>query len=219
MRSPGSTVRPVAHLAALLAGCAMLCAGSVRAQPEVPDAAAAARRVASEGAEHYNLGHFEEALAAYSEAYELYSAPQLLFNIGQCHRELGHHERVVFFFERFLEELPQAPNRAVVEELLVEARAHATRERAEAAEAERAERERLVEARAAAAREAERERLARATQTPDAAPAEPPVWEQWWLWTIVGVVVVGVALGVGLGIGLSPEPQLPMGSLGVVDGR
>lgn len=46
------------------------------------------------------------------------------------------------------------------------------------------------------------------------------IYEQWWLWTIVGVVVVGTAVGVGVGVATSdPGTVLPMGSLGTIDTR
>lgn len=58
------------------------------------------------------------------------------------------------------------------------------------------------------------------------APSDPPrdehheVYEEWWLWTIVGVVVVGTAVGVGVGVATSdPGTVLPTGSLGTIDTR
>ncbi len=41
--------------------------------------------------------------------------------------------------------------------------------------------------------------------------------EQWWFWTILGVVVVGAAVGVTLGVVLSGGQQAPLpGDEGVV---
>ncbi len=37
----------------------------------------------------------------------------------------------------------------------------------------------------------------------DSAVKPKPVYKKWWLWTIVGVVVVGGAVGAGVGIALS----------------
>ncbi|MFO0682517.1 MAG: hypothetical protein U0234_10720 [Sandaracinus sp.] len=57
---------------------------------------------------------------------------------------------------------------------------------------------------------------------PDPAPTDshPEIYEEWWLWTIVGVVVVGTAVGVGVGVATSnPGTTLPMGTLGVIDTR
>ena len=36
--------------------------------------------------------------------------------------------------------------------------------------------------------------------------------EAWWLWTIVGVVVVGTSVGIGVGVGVS-QPGTPSGTL------
>ena len=186
-----------------------------------------ARRIARQGAQQYDLGHFEEALAQYERAYEVYSAPQLLFNIGQCHRELGHHERVVYFFERFLGEVPDAPNRRLVTELLEESRAILERQRAnrvqrneeaeaarQALEEERQRRESLAEERERLAAERD-EALRRAAESGEVEPG-PEIYEEWWFWTIIGVVVaasVAIPLGVVYG---QPEPQPPSGSLGTV---
>jgi tetratricopeptide (TPR) repeat protein len=70
----------------------------------------------------FNLGKFDDALRAYEAAYEAKALPAFLFNIAQCHRNLGNAERAVFFYERFLALEPAAPNRATVEELIAEQR-------------------------------------------------------------------------------------------------
>lgn len=101
----------------------------------------------------FKLGRFEPALAEYSAAYELFPAPPLLFNIAQCHRNLGNWERAVFFFEGYLRARPNAKNKDLVEDLLTESR----RERDKQVASEAAKK---AEADAAAKREAEeRERL------------------------------------------------------------
>ena len=68
----------------------------------------------------YKLGKFDEALAKYSRAYELYQAAPLLFNIAQCHKNLKQYEKAIFFYEGYLREAPDAPSRALVEDLLAE---------------------------------------------------------------------------------------------------
>ncbi len=37
--------------------------------------------------------------------------------------------------------------------------------------------------------------------------------EEWWLWTLIGVVVVGAAIGIGVGVSVSSEAQAPGGTL------
>jgi tetratricopeptide (TPR) repeat protein len=70
----------------------------------------------------YDLGEFDQALREAVEAYRIDPLPAILFNIGQCHRALGHWDKAVFFFQRYLSKLPAAPNRKNVEELLAASR-------------------------------------------------------------------------------------------------
>lgn len=64
------------------------------------------------GAQAYAIGHFDEAIAEFETAYKLDPAPILLFNIAQANRHLGRKERALFFYRRYLEQAPAAPNRA-----------------------------------------------------------------------------------------------------------
>ena len=79
------------------------------------DAKKAARPYYEKGATEYNLGHFPDAIAQFEKAYELDPAPILLFNIAQAHRQNGNNERAAFFYRRYLEQEPNAANRADVE--------------------------------------------------------------------------------------------------------
>jgi hypothetical protein len=72
------------------------------------------------GAAEYNLGHFPESVAEFEKAYELDPAPILLFNIAQAHRQNGNNERASFFYRRYLEQAPNAANRAEVEKRMKE---------------------------------------------------------------------------------------------------
>jgi hypothetical protein len=75
----------------------------------------AARPHYEKGATEYNLGHFPEAIAEFERAYQLDPAPILLFNIAQAHRQNSNNERAAFFYRRYLEQEPNAANRADVE--------------------------------------------------------------------------------------------------------
>jgi len=75
------------------------------------------------GAKLYNLGHFQEAIPQFEKAYELDPSPIFLFNIAQSHRQLGNTERALFFYRRYLEQAPNAANRADVERRMKELRA------------------------------------------------------------------------------------------------
>jgi tetratricopeptide (TPR) repeat protein len=73
----------------------------------------------------YAEERWETALEQYTSAYEAAPLPGFLFNIGQCHRKLEHWDIAADFFRRYLEAVPNAPNRADAEELLAEALVHA----------------------------------------------------------------------------------------------
>jgi len=75
----------------------------------------AARPHYEKGASEYNLGHFAESISEFEKAYEQDPAPILLFNIAQAHRQSGNNERAAFFYRRYLEQEPNAANRAEVE--------------------------------------------------------------------------------------------------------
>jgi tetratricopeptide (TPR) repeat protein len=181
----------------------------------------------------YKLARFEQALAEYTKAYEKFPAAALLFNIAQCHRNLGQLDKAVFFYEGFLRDARKDdPNRGVVEDLLREARdglakqqaARADDEAKQRLEAEHTE----AEAQARAAQEAEARRRAeedarrRVEEDRRLAlarrPDEPPVYRKWWFWSAVG----GAAIAAGVtGYVLTRSTTIvePSGSLGGLDRR
>lgn len=200
-----------------------------------------AKKMFMQGEMHYKLGRFKEALAAYSKAYEVLPLAGFLFNIGQCHRKLGSWERAAFFYRGYLREKPRAPNRKVVEGLIVECQSKmSAQEKQRLADAERKrqdearkQRERQLtmekdKADAEANAAAEKTKTAQARAAAEAAeaarraaeikpPPETPVYKQWWLWTVVGVVVAGAAATTAILLTQDPDPVNPAGSLGTVD--
>jgi tetratricopeptide (TPR) repeat protein len=188
--------------------------------------------------QHYKLGRFKDALAEYSKAYELAPLAGFLFNIGQCHRLLGNHERAVFFYEGYLREKPGAKNRKAVLKLIKESRKELDRELAEekrieeekrkAEEARRtaevlkkerdAERERAREKERMLA--LERERLAALAEARRQEEEKGPAfYETWWFWTLVGTVVAAAAGGTVYALSSSGDTVLPSGNLGTLDLR
>src|SRR5262245_24605653 len=111
------------------------------------------------GASEYNLGHFEAAIAAFEKAYDISPAPILLFNIGQCHRQSGNKDRAVFFYRRYLEQAPDAANRAEVEGRIADLEKSMKEER---------------EIQKRPPTEVERDRSAAAAQAADSEPTSPP---------------------------------------------
>jgi len=77
----------------------------------------------------YNLGKFNDAIAAFEEAYALSRLPEILFNLGQCYRrqwetdkrsELGR--RALHYYEALSREAPTSPVRQDAEQFIAELR-------------------------------------------------------------------------------------------------
>ena len=118
------------RLAALLVG--LSCATALPAAAANP-ALDEARQLTSRASVEYDVGHFDQALDLYAKAYERYPKPALLFDIGQCHRLLGHFERAIFFYQGYLRGKPDAANRALVEQFILDSQKQLDAERAAAA--------------------------------------------------------------------------------------
>lgn len=105
------------RLAALLVGvCCVTALPAAAANPALDDA----RKFTAQASVQYDVGHFDQALDLYTKAYERYPKPALLFDIGQCHRLLGHFERAIFFYQGYLRGKPEAANRALVEQFILD---------------------------------------------------------------------------------------------------
>jgi len=140
-----------------------------------------ARRHYDRGQKLFALQKFEAALEQYQKAYDAEPIPAFLFNIGQCHRNLGDYDAAIFSYKRYLKLEPDAENRAQVEELIDELEQKKTENDT--------------------ARLGLGKRKKPADDEPaDSAPRETtegaPVYKKWWFWT--GVAAVGVAGGVGI---------------------
>ena len=161
----------------------------------------------------FEVGRFKKALEHYRRAYELYRAPALLFNMGQCHRNLGDKEKALFFYKRYLGEYHDGPHRKDVEAII-------------------AELEEELAARAPPP-SADTSSVATLTVTAQPPPApvlvtparvqtepteETPAHETWWFWTLIGVGVAAAATGTAL-IVQSQRPEIPEASLETWDER
>jgi hypothetical protein len=217
----------VACLGVCLSATNALAAGD----PEVE-----AKRHFEEGTKHFNLGEFARAASEYRAAYTAKPDPVFLYNIAQSYRLGNDLERAVFFYRSFLRNMPKAPNRREVEDRIVKLEAQLAAQRsvtnappnlpvapggeqvtaAEPASATRAPLELEPSPQPSEAEPGMR-------PAPDVAPVtliktaptrsdRQPVHKKWWLWTIVGVAVVGAGLGIGLGVGLSQGSNPPPGS-------
>lgn len=55
----------------------------------------------TQGATHFNRGQFSDALVKFQEAYKVYPAPNLLFNMARCYQALGQMDLAVTTYQRF----------------------------------------------------------------------------------------------------------------------
>ena len=200
----------------LLAAAPVLAAKPKPTPPPAPAAQAPdpskleAKQLTQAANQDYTLGRFEEALDKYSRAYEKFKAPELLFNIGQCHKNLHEKDRAVFFFQGFLRAKPDAQNRKLVEDMIVELKAEIARDEQAAREKERLEQQRLLMA-----------------QNDDTTPPglragkspETPVYKKPWFWVVIGTGVAVVAGGVATAVYFGTQAPARVPTQGNVDLR
>lgn len=204
-----------------------------------PSALAQSAAVKAKAKAHYMKGkqafdrqEYASALTEYERAYQTLPLPGLLFNIGQCHRNLGHDAEAVKAFKLYLEKSPDADNRAAVEKLIEEmetrlaaappSRPDGTDPVDPEPDPDQAEPDPRVEdpdpKKTTASLLATRTPPARARhRAPFSPPHDTPFYRSWWFWTVVGAVVAGgAATGIYFGT-RSHGPDIPGSDLGVLD--
>ena len=190
-----------------------------------------ARRFYRRAEAAYSVGRYARALTAYQRAYQAKRLPGLLFNIAQCHRLVGHHEKAERLYRAYLEAVPRTRNRAVVVSLIEEMRA---KQRAAAAAqppttpSGTGSPPVIAPAVAAAPAPAPASPPWLASERHWPAPATPggasgtveemPLHRRRSLWVGLGLVAVST-VAVGLGFGLGTSTHDPSGSLATVDAR
>lgn len=181
----------------LAVGLSALCFSPAARAEENPEERAQA--LYGEGETAYAGGDYDSALASFNAAYELSAVPGLLFNIGQCHRKLGHHEEAADYFKRYLvEETDEIGNRAEVKELA-------------------AEESKLADA-ARAAAAANAPPVETTTPVEPAKPSQPQIYEEPVFWGVAGGVALAAIVGGVVLIAVASTPP-PAGSLGTFDLR
>jgi tetratricopeptide (TPR) repeat protein len=69
-----------------------------------------AREAYRRGTHAYDFGEYDKALEAFKEAYDQFEDPAILFNIAQCHRQLGHAEEALRVYQSYLRNAKSPPN-------------------------------------------------------------------------------------------------------------
>jgi len=83
----------------------------------------AAREHYAKGKRLYDLGRFGDAAKEYEAAYQAKDDPALLFNLGQAHRLAHEYPQALLAYKAYLRNVPDAPNRAEVEDRIRELQA------------------------------------------------------------------------------------------------
>ena len=178
-------VRSVWRSAALALLVCLVGASSVQADSAATEEDREARRQFEAGADAFEEGLYESALACFLKAYDLSPRPVLLFNIAKTEDKLERKREARDHYKRFLAAVPDAANRVQVERRIEELNTEIAREPPPAVPT---------------AQETARASEPEPAQTA-ALPAEPAhserIHKKWWFWTGIGAVVAaGVAVGV-----------------------
>jgi tetratricopeptide (TPR) repeat protein len=216
MRPPSPRSRS-AGLCGLLAAALIVAALAAPARAASGETQAQAMEHFRQGRKLYQVSDYRAALEEFKRAFLLEEDPVFLFNIGQCHRQLGNGDEAITFYKRFLAASPQAANRAQVERLIRELQA-ATPGIANGPGEGRTEA--TTGARTLPAH------LALPAPKPQPTPAplnlaiEAPhrdadesrsVFGRWWFWTIVGAALVAGGTAVFVSQRQPADPGCPRG--------
>jgi tetratricopeptide (TPR) repeat protein len=101
-------------LAAALCGATAARAQEAAAPTATPDPKAAAAEAYRTGVAEFEAGEFAEALASFTEAYNLSQETDLLYNLGVCSEKVGDREKAIAYYQLYLEEKPDAADAAQV---------------------------------------------------------------------------------------------------------
>jgi len=196
-----------------------------------------ARQHYQAGTAAFNLGDFAKAVIEYKAAYTAKQDPTFLYNIAQAARLAGDLQTALFFYKSFLRNMPNAPNKQEVRDRISSLETQIQEQRrppnepappgnleTRPAHPETTTPPSKPEEPPVVEKPAEPKPETTTTVAPkEALHTEPvaektektPVYKKWWLWTIVGgVVVAGVVVGVTVGVLASRDSFNP--SLGKV---
>ncbi|MFW5925904.1 MAG: tetratricopeptide repeat protein [Myxococcota bacterium] len=192
-----------------------------------------ARALFEAGRTAFEAGRYDAALRHFEASYELSGHPQLLYNIGTTADRLRLDDKALASFQKYLERVPEAPNRGevaarirVLEQATQDDQAARPPEEGPGSEASDAPSPAPSPDEAARAAGSDPEsRSAGVRVGTGTDPAEDRadrdsggVAGKWWFWTILGAVAVGgVVAGVALagnGGGGGDGTRVPEGDTG-----
>jgi tetratricopeptide (TPR) repeat protein len=181
------TTRLVPALVALILGLGLFVATGTGVASAEDAATRTAKRHFAKGEKLFALGRFDEALAQYEQAFEAKPLPGFLFNIAQCHRNMGDVDQAIFSYRKYLRLQPDADNREAVERLIEEL------------EEEKARRGNQVI-------------LRDPPPVRKPGPKQKPIYARWWFWGGVAAVA-GASTGTYLLLRDGSAPATDLGNV------
>ncbi len=202
-----SSIRCRTELWITLGIAALLLGTEAAADPPLD---ATSRHLTELGQRAYETARFDEAISAYQEAYQQSALPGLLFNLAQCHRQKGEHQRALFLYQRYLDLAPKARSAPIASEWVrrlseplrpgTPAPLDQIKPRGNAA---------VVQVWGPYAPSAQH------ASTSAQVPSWGPIHRRWWFWAGLGTALAaGSAAAV-----IASQPGLPRASLGTGDLR
>ena len=177
------------------------------------------RALFSKARELSRQGNLREAVRFYKEAYEVRAEPELLYNIARLLHKMGRFQESGIYYQLFLDsplddEEQKRKAREYLEQLKGKQPASRSEKTVEPSSAPtRIEQNPPTEDGAQSVQNPRPSPSASATTTAPflvqdtdstagtPTPLQPtPLYRKWWLWTIVGGVVVAGAVGLGVGL-------------------
>lgn len=153
-----------------------------------------AKRYYRLGEKLYEASDYPAALAKFQEAYKLAPMPVMLYNIARCHEVMADLEPAIKFYEQYLETLPGAKNRDLVQSRLVNLKVRLAARKLKPPEPAK------PPARAAPASSPVRQPAASRPVTPPEDGPEPRHrWKRTAGWVVVGVGAASLATGFVMG--------------------
>jgi|SRR5579883_306733 len=178
---------------ALLVSLLLVAAASPSPSAAAEDASTRRAKIYfEEGIKNYHVGDYRQALDAFKAGYFAKRDAIFLFNMAQCYRMLGDPESAAREYRAYMNEKPDAGNRADVEKLIADQEA-LLRRKADATPP--------TGVLAPPPPETKPASLAPSVTAPAPAPREHK--RKWWIAGVAAgaaVVVAGVALGLAYGL-------------------
>ena len=154
------------------------------------------------GSQYYETSNFKEALVHFEKAYKLRPLPGMLFNMARCHEVMGNVDKAMDHYQRYLEAVPKAPRRSVVQARIqnLRARKAAMEKKAPVTDPAPVKPEPAPVKPEPAVKPDAAPASVPVKPEPAMAPARPRTWRFWAGWGAVGLggasLITGVVLGV-----------------------